>query len=77
MQLRIGQKLLLQCINAGVACEMDTIMDIAKRHNLIVVEDAAQGVMSKYKGKYLGTIGTFGCYSFHETKIIPWEKVEH
>lgn len=53
---------------AGVACEMDTIMDIAKRHNLIVVEDAAQGVMSKYKGKYLGTIGTFGCYSFHETK---------
>lgn len=53
---------------AGVACEMDTIMDIAKRHNLIVVEDAAQGVMSTYKGKYLGTIGTFGCYSFHETK---------
>ena len=47
---------------------MDTIMDIAKRHNLIVVEDAAQGVMSKYKGKHLGTIGTFGCYSFHETK---------
>lgn len=53
---------------AGVACEMDTIMDIAKRHKLIVVEDAAQGVMSTYKGKYLGTIGTFGCYSFHETK---------
>ena len=53
---------------AGVACEMDTIMDIAKRHNLIVVEDAAQGVMSTYKGKALGTIGDFGCFSFHETK---------
>ena len=53
---------------AGVACEMDTIMDIAKRHHLIVVEDAAQGVMSTYKGKALGTIGDFGCYSFHETK---------
>lgn len=53
---------------AGVACEMDTIMDIAKRHHLIVVEDAAQGVMSAYKGKALGTIGDFGCYSFHETK---------
>lgn len=53
---------------AGVACEMDTIMDIAKKHNLLVVEDAAQGVMSSYKGKALGTIGDFGCYSFHETK---------
>ena len=53
---------------AGVACEMDTIMDIAKRHNLMVVEDAAQAVMSTYKGKALGTIGDFGCYSFHETK---------
>lgn len=53
---------------AGVACEMDTIMDIARRHNLLVVEDAAQGVMSTYKGKALGTIGDFGCYSFHETK---------
>ena len=53
---------------AGVACEMDTIMDIAKRHNLMVVEDAAQGVMSTYKGKPLGTIGDFGCFSFHETK---------
>jgi dTDP-4-amino-4,6-dideoxygalactose transaminase len=53
---------------AGVACEMDTIMDIARRHHLLVVEDAAQGVMSTYKGKYLGTIGDFGCYSFHETK---------
>lgn len=53
---------------AGVACEMDTIMDIARRHNLIVVEDAAQGVMSTYKGKALGTIGDYGCFSFHETK---------
>jgi len=53
---------------AGVACEMDTIMDIARRHGLLVVEDAAQGVMSSYKGKALGTIGDFGCYSFHETK---------
>lgn len=53
---------------AGVSCEMDTIMDIAKRHNLIVIEDAAQGVMSTYKGKALGTIGDYGCYSFHETK---------
>ena len=53
---------------AGVSCEMDTIMDIAKRYGLMVVEDAAQGVMSTYKGKALGTIGDFGCYSFHETK---------
>lgn len=53
---------------AGVACEMDTIMDIAQRHNLMVVEDAAQGVMSTYKGRALGTIGDFGCFSFHETK---------
>lgn len=53
---------------AGVACEMDTIMDIAKRHNLMVVEDAAQAVMSTYKGKACGTIGDFGCFSFHETK---------
>lgn len=53
---------------AGVACEMDAIMAIAKRHELLVVEDAAQGVMSSYKGKALGTIGDFGCYSFHETK---------
>ena len=53
---------------AGVACEMDTIMDIAKRHHLMVVEDAAQAVMSTYKGKACGTIGDFGCFSFHETK---------
>lgn len=53
---------------AGVSCEMDTILEIAKRHHLTVVEDAAQGVMSSYKGRALGTIGDFGCYSFHETK---------
>lgn len=53
---------------AGVPCEMDAIMEIAKKHNLKVIEDAAQGVMSTYKGKALGTIGDFGCFSFHETK---------
>lgn len=53
---------------AGVACEMDAIVDVARRHNLLIVEDAAQGVMSTYKGRALGTIGDFGCYSFHETK---------
>ncbi len=53
---------------AGVACEMDTIMDLAHRHHLLVIEDAAQGMMSTYKGQALGTIGDFGCYSFHETK---------
>lgn len=53
---------------AGVGCDMDAIMDIARRHGLLVVEDAAQGVMSTYKGRPLGTIGDFGCYSFHETK---------
>ena len=53
---------------AGVACEMDTIMDIARKHGLKVVEDAAQGIMSTYKGRPLGTIGDFGCFSFHETK---------
>ena len=53
---------------AGVACEMDTIMDIAKRHNLLVIEDAAQGIMASYKGKALGAIGDMGCFSFHETK---------
>ncbi len=55
---------------AGVACEMDTIMDIARRHQLIVIEDAAQGVMSSYKGRPLGSIGHMGCLSFHETKNI-------
>lgn len=53
---------------AGVACEMDAVMDIARRHGLLVVEDAAQAVMSTYKGRALGTIGDLGCYSFHETK---------
>lgn len=55
---------------AGVACEMDVIMDIARRHKLAVVEDAAQGIMSTYRGKALGSIGTFGTLSFHETKNI-------
>ena len=53
---------------AGVACEMDAIMDIAARHGLLVIEDAAQGILATYKGKALGAIGDFGCYSFHETK---------
>ncbi|MFI3175874.1 MAG: dTDP-4-amino-4,6-dideoxygalactose transaminase [Eubacteriales bacterium] len=53
---------------AGVACEMDIIMAIAKKHDLFVIEDAAQGIMATYKGQALGTIGDFGCYSFHETK---------
>ncbi len=53
---------------AGVACEMDAIMAIARRHDLLVVEDAAQGVFARYKDQWLGTIGHMGCYSFHETK---------
>jgi dTDP-4-amino-4,6-dideoxygalactose transaminase len=55
---------------AGVACEMDAIMAIAKRHGLVVVEDAAQGVMASYKGRALGSIGQLGAYSFHETKNV-------
>jgi dTDP-4-amino-4,6-dideoxygalactose transaminase len=55
---------------AGVPCEMDAIMEIAQRHKLLVVEDAAQALLSTYKGKALGTIGHFGCLSFHETKNI-------
>jgi len=55
---------------AGVACEMDAIMAIARSHNLLVIEDAAQGVMATYKGQALGSIGDIGCYSFHETKNI-------
>lgn len=77
--MNIDEKLIEQAITektraivpvhyAGVACEMDTIMDIAKKHNLFVIEDAAQGIMASYKGKALGAIGDFGCYSFHETK---------
>ncbi len=53
---------------AGVGCEMDTILEIARRHDLLVVEDAAQGVHAAYKGQALGTFGDYGCYSFHETK---------
>ncbi len=53
---------------AGVSCEMDPIMDLAEKYHLAVVEDAAQGIMSEYKGKALGTIGDYGCFSFHETK---------
>lgn len=53
---------------AGVSCEMDKIMAIAEKYGLLVIEDAAQGIMSSYKGKALGTFGTFGCFSFHETK---------
>ena len=77
--LNINEKLIEQAVTdrtkvivpvhyAGVGCEMDTIMEVAGRHNLLVVEDAAQGVSSQYKGKYLGTIGDLGTYSFHETK---------
>lgn len=55
---------------AGVGCEMDTILEIARRHKLLVIEDAAQGVMSSYKGKALGSIGHLGAYSFHETKNV-------
>lgn len=63
-------KAILPVHYAGVACEMDTIMAIAKRHKLAVIEDAAQGVMSLYKGRHLGTIGDLGAYSFHETKNV-------
>ncbi|WP_028862347.1 dTDP-4-amino-4,6-dideoxygalactose transaminase [Psychromonas aquimarina] len=77
--MNIDEKLIEQAITektkaivpvhyAGVACEMDTIMDIANRHGLFVIEDAAQGMMSCYKGKALGTIGHLGTFSFHETK---------
>ncbi len=77
--LNMDEKLILQAITdktraivpvhyAGVGCEMDTIMRIAKDHSLAVVEDAAQGVMAQYKGRFLGTIGDLGAYSFHETK---------
>lgn len=61
-------KVIMPVHYAGVACEMDTIMAIAKKHHLLVVEDAAQGVMSTYKGKPLGAIGDMGCFSFHDTK---------
>ncbi len=61
-------KVIIAMHYAGVSCEMDKIMSIARKHNLLVVEDAAQGVMSTYKDQYLGTIADFGCFSFHETK---------
>ena len=61
-------KVIIPVHYAGVSCEMDTIMRIARQHGVLVVEDAAQGVMSTYKGRKLGTIGDIGCYSFHETK---------
>ncbi|WP_411169813.1 dTDP-4-amino-4,6-dideoxygalactose transaminase [Clostridium sp. MB05] len=61
-------KVIIPVHYAGISCEMDKIMKIAKKYNLYVVEDAAQGVMASYKGQPLGTIGDFGCYSFHETK---------
>ena len=63
-------KAILPVHYAGVACEMDSILDIAKKYNLFVIEDAAQGIMSKYKGRSLGTIGDLGCFSFHETKNL-------
>src|SRR5690606_9852400 len=77
--MNIDEKLIEQAITnktkaivpvhyAGVACEMDTIMEIAERHGLFVIEDAAQGMMSTYKGRQLGSIGHMGAYSFHETK---------
>ena len=68
--IRPRTKAILPVHYAGVACEMDVIMDIAGRHNLLVIEDAAQGIMSNYKGRQLGTIGNFGACSFHETKNI-------
>ena len=70
IEAAITEKTRVICVvhYAGVACELDTIMAIARKHGLLVVEDAAQAVMSTYKGKALGTIGDFGCYSFHETK---------
>jgi dTDP-4-amino-4,6-dideoxygalactose transaminase len=61
-------KVILPVHYAGVACDMDSIIDIAQKHHLYIVEDAAQGVYSKYKDKFLGTIGDIGVYSFHETK---------
>lgn len=58
------------CVHyAGIPCEMDTICDIAKRRNLFVIEDAAQAFLTYYKGRPVGTIGDFGCFSFHYTKV--------
>ncbi|MCT7911788.1 dTDP-4-amino-4,6-dideoxygalactose transaminase [Arcobacter lacus] len=66
--ITLKTKVIVPVHYAGVACEMDTIMNLAKKYNLFVVEDAAQGMMSTYKGKALGTIGHLGAFSFHETK---------
>ena len=66
--ITLNTKAIVPVHYAGVACEMDVIMEIANRHDLVVIEDAAQGVMSTYKGRALGTIGHIGTYSFHETK---------
>ena len=63
-------KVIVQVQYAGMACDMDTIMDIANRHNILVVEDAAQAIDSYYKGRPLGSIGHIGCFSFHETKNV-------
>ena len=79
--LNIDEKLIQEAIThktkaivvvhyAGVACEMDMILKIAKKQNITIIEDAAQGIMAKYKGLTLGSMGTFGCLSFHETKNI-------
>ena len=68
--ITIKTKAIIPVHYAGVACEMDTIMTLAKKYNLFVVEDAAQGITSTYKGEYLGTIGDIGTYSFHDTKNI-------
>ncbi len=68
--ITIKTKAIIPVHYAGVSCEMDTIMDIAERHKLKVIEDAAQAIGSKYKGKTCGTIGDYGCYSFHETKNL-------
>jgi len=69
---RITDKTKVICVThyGGISCEMDAIMSIAKKHNLFVIEDAAQSIFAKYKGKFLGTIGDMGTFSFHETKNI-------
>jgi dTDP-4-amino-4,6-dideoxygalactose transaminase len=69
-KITVRTKALIPVHYAGVACDMDAIMQLAKTHKLKVIEDAAQGIEAKYKGKYLGTIGDFGCLSFHDTKNI-------
>lgn len=61
---------------AGVACEMETIMAIAEKYNLMVIEDAAQCILASYQGKALGTFGDFGCYSFHEQRMSVWARAE-